>query len=67
MHKPMNTHWKAVLWIYKYLNSMLNYILVLGGKELTDIFMFTDAGYALQIDQCLISDYVSFIGDGPIS
>ena len=63
METPRSTHWKAILWVFKYLKGMWDLRLI-PGRELTG---YSDPDCASQINQHSISGFTFFIGDGAVS
>ena len=59
-------HWEGVKRIITYLNTTKNYWLTFGGTMKTLVEGYSDADWASQKDQHLISRYVFFLGCGAI-
>lgn len=66
MEKPHTTHWKAVQRVFKYLKGTRNFVLILGGDHI-DLYGYSDADWASQMDRHSISGFVFFVGIGAIS
>jgi hypothetical protein len=67
MHEPHTTHWVAVIRIYRYLNSTLDFVLILGGHGPLSVHGFSDADWGQLMHRHSYSGYVFFFGNGAIS
>lgn len=66
MEDPRTTHWKAVQRVYKYIKGTRDFVLILGG-DFMDLFGYSDADWASDMDRHSISGFVFFVGYGAIS
>ena len=66
IQNPGYVHWEGVKRIITYLNTTKNYWLTFGGTTKTLVKGYSDADWASQKDQHLISGYVFFLGCGVI-
>ena len=67
IQNPGYAHWKGVKRIITYLNTTKNHWLTFRGTSKTLVEGYSDADWASQKDQHLISGYVFFLGHGAIT
>lgn len=68
MQAPLDSHWKAVKRILRYLRETLNYSLILKGSENININAYADANWATDMDdRKSTSGHHVYLGENPMS